>query len=287
MNEEFALDPEIAKRLVELRLLLSHFGFYEGRFISRFPRRWFAQALEGITDQGVRQRVQMLLERAKAYAFLPSGRAYDSSKRWIDNALQQHIETPFNAIISVLDQPGVIAVDDLDPRSLPGSRDARVMGSVDNIMKAIRPLLRLSGFLVLVDPYFKPWATNTNKLLNEVLTESSGWQCISFDAYVSEKEWEDEISHAESLMADRLPKTAGGKLDFKIKVCRDLETESRLHARYLFSAKGGIRLDKGLQTDRSKVDLSFIDRSVHEDLMQTFVERPLLYRVEREFSFRL
>lgn len=288
MNEEFALDPEIAVRIAELKLLLSKFGFYEGRFISRFPRGWVALALEGVADPNLRKRIEVLLKRAKEEcAFLPSGRTYDGKRLWIENAVEQHSANPFNTVVSVAKRPGVVHIDDLDPTSFHGSRDARVTASVENVMSAIRPLLSLSGYLVLIDPYFRPWATNTKKLLEEVLTESFGARCISFTAFVSVKEWLTSLDRAESLMADSLPRSLGGTRDFRVVVCDDLGTTSHLHARYLFSEKGGVRLDKGLQTSPAQVDLSFIDKSVHEDLLRTFVERPLRYQIVRQFSRRV
>ncbi len=289
MNEEFALDPDVASRIAEFRLLLSKFGFYEGRFIARFPRRWIALALEAIADQDLRQRVQVLLERAKGRVFLPSGREFDSAMPWIENAIKQHSREPFHRVISTEKRPGVAHFDELDPADFPGSRDARIVGSVDNIKKTLKPLLRLSGNLVLVDPYFKPWEENTKRLLTEVIRESLlDNRCIAFKAFVSEKEWHDEVDRAGPLLDSVLPANIfGGKLDFSIVVCRDFGTTTRLHSRYLFSEKGGVRLDKGLQTAQSMIDVSFIDKSVHEDLMRTFVERPLPFAVMREFPRRL
>lgn len=288
MNEEYAIDPAVASRVTELRLLLSKFGFYEGRFVSRFPKRWLAQALDGITDQILRQRVQVLLEHAKEHAFLPSGRTYDAAKPWIANAIaQQCSSTPFDSVISLERRPETVHIDDLDPANFRPARDRRVTGTVANIMNAVRPLLRLSGNLVLIDPYFRPWATNIQKLLEEVLRESFGARCISFTAFVSGTEWLHDMNRAESLIADALPKLAAGRKIFSVIVCDDLATTSGLHARYLFSEKGGIRLDKGLRTDRVKVDISFIDGSVHEDLMKTYVERPLPFNTIKEFSYQL
>lgn len=289
MNEEFAIDPAIASRNNELRLLLSKFGFYEGRFVSRFPKRWFAQALEGITDQVLRQRMLVLLEWAKEHAlFLPSGRTYDAAEPWIANAVaQQRSSTPFDSVISLERRPEAEHIDDVDPASFRPSRDSRVTGTVTNIMNVLRPLLSLSGSLYLIDPYFKPWATGTRKLLKEVFHESFGARCVSFKAFVSGTEWLRDMDQAESRITDALPKLPAGQKSFSVVVCDDLATTSDIHARYLFSEKGGIRLDKGLRADRVKVDISFIDGSVHEDLMKTYVERPLPFNIVREFSYQL
>ena len=73
---------------------------------------------------------------------------------------------------------------------------------------------------------------------------------------------------------------------FEVVVCDDEESASPMHMRYLFSAKGGVRLDKGLQIDNSAVvDLSFIDKSVHEDLIRKYVNRPCPYKVVTEYSY--
>jgi hypothetical protein len=69
-------------------------------------------------------------------------------------------------------------------------------------------------------------------------------------------------------------------------VCfEDDDPESKQHARYIFSERGGVRLDKGLQVDKAQVDFSIIEKPVHDELMKFFVERPLALAVDYRVSF--
>lgn len=283
MNDEYALDPAIASQVSKLKFLLSKFGVYEGRFISRFPARWIKLAFEGITDQNDRYKLQLLMERCeKEAAFIRSNRTYDGEKLWVVNASEQHDEAPFTGLISTEARPGFIGIDEVDPTSFSGSRDARVTGSIENMMKAIRPLIEMSSSLYLVDPYFWPCEGRTCELLAAVLAERrSGTE---FRAFVSSKHW-PEVNLADKLIQGALPSFSLGKGRFNVQVCDDQKATLRLHARYLFSDRGGVRLDKGLCTDEAVVDLSYIDKGVHEDLMLRFVKRPLPFNVVREYSY--
>lgn len=282
VNDEFAIDPAIAARVSELRMLLSKFGFYEGRFISRFPAGWIKAALERVSDQNLRQKVHILLERNKETAFVRSNRPYDSLHSWIENAIEQHARAPFGQVISAESAPGFVHLDDVDPTTFPGSRDSRVTGSLENIVNVIRPLIRVSGSLYLIDPYFHPWSAKARELTIAVLAEMKIG--AEFKAFVSAKNWPDfefADKHIRKILQNESP--LKGRL--KIQVCDDESSSSGMHARYLFSEKGGVRLDKGLQTDEAEIDLSFIDKRVHDDLVLRFVERPIPYRVVREYCY--
>lgn len=272
MNDQYALDPAIARRIAELRLLLSKFGVYEGRFISRFPAGWVKRAFDGLDDQSARKRLEVLLDRCKREAvFLPSNRAYDSERPWVENAAEQHDKAPFAGVISTEARPGFMVIDEVDPTSFPASRDMSVTGSLENMMRAIRPLLEMSGSLYLIDPYFKPWKPETRELLGAVLTEKK--LSAKFVAFVSaSKDWPD-FTYADKQIRGALPANFPCNRTFEVSVCDDEDAESRMHARYLFSEIGGIRLDRGLRTDKAMVDLSFIDKGVHADLWHRFVER--------------
>ena len=222
------------------------------------------------------------MERYKETVFVRSNRMYDVVKPWVDNAAEQHAKAPFKTVISTEARPGFVHIDDVDPTSFPGSRDTSVTGSIENIMNAIRPLLNVSGSLYLVDPYFQPWAARTRELLSAVLTARK--QGAEFKAFVSSKEW-PELEYADKKIREALPRLSSHNGNFKVAVCNDEESTARMHARYLFSEKGGVRLDKGLQTDEGMIDLSFIDKDVHGDLLRKFVERTDSYKVIREYSY--
>lgn len=285
MNEEFALDPALGSRVQQLRFLLSKFGYYEGRFAARFPKAWFRDAVEQIQDDSIRAALAALWERYGDLTFLASGRPYDPKQKWLENATSQHLSRPFAQVISAERHEGTTALDDLELDALPGSRDARKPGSVDNLLDVMSPLIRTSGTLYLIDPYFVPWAHHVKWLFTAVVEQAFNARCVSLTAFVSVGSWSEYLHDGEERIEKTLPRRWGGRKRVDVKVCNDVGSDMKLHARYLFSERGGIRLDKGLQTQRAVVDISYIDRGVHEDLMKTFVERPLPFEVVRHFAF--
>ena len=62
---------------------------------------------------------------------------------------------------------------------------------------------------------------------------------------------------------------------FKYLLVDDDQSSSRMHARYLFSIKGGIALDNGFQRLSSgrKVTVSPIGKAVHEELLRTYLDQ--------------
>jgi hypothetical protein len=280
VNDEYALDPSTAAAVLELRFLFGFFGHYQGRFISQFPKGWIRDALNGIQDENIRSKASELLMHEKDRVFVRSGRAYDQSMTWVENVLQQQQQRPFSMAIAGSDVgPNFKNISDVNPAEFPGSRDIKCVGSAENILSACRPLLLQSGSLVLVDPYFSPWKSHTRELLRQALAEAFKARCLSFTAYVSKSKWDEDSVHG---IVSVLPSKGTATRKFSIKVCAD---NGAMHSRYLFSEKGGVRLDRGLQVSRSEIDISLVDKRVHDDLMKEYVERPVRYAITDSYDF--
>lgn len=287
MKLDVAIDPEVVLVGPEFRILASHIGFYHGRVVSRFPKDWAAQAFQAadVLPEPERRRVVEAIRRIKDSALIPSGRPYDGERSWCDNAETAHRTKPFAEIFARESRAGFVAIEEISGDDLSSSAARREVGNVENLMDSLSPLLASSGTLVLVDPYFSPARGPNRELFNRVLSVAFSERCIEFRAYVREKHWMFPTSRCESGLKALIDSRWDGKKRISVFVLDDDGGDDALHARYLFSERGGLRLDKGLQVDRSKVDISVINKATHDDLMRTFIERPFAAHVAYECSF--
>ena len=93
MNFEYAVEPEaIALDWRTCQYLTSLFGFDRGRLLSTFPKKWFAMAIlkaSHLPDMEKKRIIEKLRE-LKLRASVKSGREYDPSQGWLENAIEQH-----------------------------------------------------------------------------------------------------------------------------------------------------------------------------------------------------
>jgi hypothetical protein len=275
MNEEYAVEPSAVEKLSELRHFISRFGFYEGRFIARFPHRWVRVALEAIADDEMRYRAHVLFENARRTGvFISSTRKFDSSRSWLQNAISyQSGDMPFTAVVAT---QAHLDCQTLDSVELDGGPGERFRGDVGNILNALSILLRTARTLYLVDPFFHPWAANTKPLFNAMLREAFSNKVQALEAYVSADEWQPPSGTLTEVLQNAIENRWDGKKRVTIHLCESHD----MHMRYLFCENGGVRLDKGLQVSpRVNIEVSYIAAAVHNSLMQQYVERPPQFQV--------
>lgn len=165
MHSEYAVEPAaIGADWETFRYLIEKFGFDKGRLISRMPRRWERKVIAAAKKAGISDvRMTSLVERLRnsnKHRVVDFGRSYDPEVTWIANALQQHAERPFRAIIaSTVDLTCAEAVapdlfdEDHGLTAAPISCD--VPRTADAIATAILPLAVAATEIDIVDPFFE------------------------------------------------------------------------------------------------------------------------------------
>ena len=168
MIREFAVDPGAVDTKACLKTILALFTREQGRIISQFPSKW-ASRVRYVLETSLRERGEWTFEtqqwltdrlgRSKAY-LADTGREFDVAVGdWFENAIHEDALEAFRAIVteekrngpghllpfSELDAYAPLLVSD-DPNPMP--REA------EQFARSLGPLLRMSTFLSIIDPYF-------------------------------------------------------------------------------------------------------------------------------------
>ena len=288
MNQEWAIDPACAEAGVEFRMLVSHLGFTEGVLVSKFPSDWVARAYHSAAglNEPEKTRVCERIRRIKdSGAILPSGRDFDNQMDWLANARHQHEAAPFDQVVAKEASPGCSSISEIDSFDWSTARGARLPGTCANFVSSLKLLLRVSNTVILLDPYFAPGRRENRQLFNEILGVTFNAKCKEFVIYVRADNWQYRKENCEYELKKLLAVTWEGTRRITVVCFDDSDPESKQHARYIFSERGGVRLDKGLQVDKAQVDFSIIEKPVHDELMKSYVERPLDLAVDYRVSF--
>ena len=286
MNEFYAADPDCFQSVGDLRYLLRMFGPQAGRYLAAYPTDWRQRVLAGFSGSTMDQkRVERLLQEAAQSATYLSKPTlpWSGEQCWVENALSIKKMKPrqIDEVIGASDQAadGLLLFDDL---SLPPTADERIDATPEEYERVTRTLMTVSGELFLVDPYLNPCKDAVKSVLERLLSRvASGRKCVSVVCYSRASNvvgdgkgrfsWNDIESGWRKLL-DRVQWNP--RHDFRFVLVDDELATCKMHGRYLFSRKGGIRLDQGFQTlpKGRKVDVSPVGRSVHDELLATYLE---------------
>ena len=266
MLNEYAIEPDCMGDWETFRFLTSGIGISSGRLIARFPKKWLKKVnsicMRNFKSFRQKQLLAEELQRIKKFGLIDKKRDYDFSFDWLTNALQQYRLDPFKAIIvSDRDGPGEYV---LKAREITGSTpcwnidtDMAVDRTVEGLCCAAKTLLEISDEIVFVDRIFDPaeirWKMPLKRFI-EIATNSRTYapemhfvftirdeeliiarKQVNFNDYC--------IHHLSEILPD------GVSMNF----CRiDQKPEGEgIHARYILTDKGGMRIDWGLDIGRA------------------------------------
>jgi hypothetical protein len=256
------------------RYLIEKFGFDRGRLISQFPKTWFRLVYEAADGLGPveKKRIEEALNLAKRNKVIRTGRPYDGTKPWLENALVQHATSPFQAIIA-LENPAahvaVIPVDLVDERQplMAVPHDWRVARDAPALAAALRLMLQSSNVVAFVDPYYDPFNPRYQSTLRECLRivhaanpgticeihHVDGERTPSTEAIEREatRQFSAVIPNGMTVTLYRWREKVGGE-DF--------------HARYLLTDRGGVRIDAGFSAEgaHQTTDFTLMDFSLSQ-----------------------
>lgn len=178
MYKEIALDPACMGSMEYYGLVRQHFGYDHGRYISDVQRQWAADAMASvkasdltpIKQQSVKNYLNGLVKSKKDNAFhLACDRKKIPRHVWTEWHKAQISLRPFTHVISESQDIKSISIDDINngcdqwqiSRSISIERNARA------ITQALTPLLAISRFITIIDPYFR---LAENEALRQLIT---------------------------------------------------------------------------------------------------------------------
>lgn len=285
MNELFAADPAICSRASELKLLLSSFGPYAGRYLANYPENWTTRVESQFENLGEVEaaKVQVLLRRAKDNLMLVtrSNLLWNSEQEWLVNAAPL-----LNAVPRVLDglvakQAAPPAIHQLDSLDLPPTAEERVAGNANEYARIAKILLLLSPEVAFVDPYLNPLKKAYSSVLKALFDHVAKGKCKKIYLWVRASvllsSGNPSVIKADLEDAlNRLARQAGLKPGQAIEMILvdDESQKTKMHGRYLLSIKGGIRLDQGFQElpQGRHVDVGPIGKTIHNDLLDIYFD---------------
>jgi hypothetical protein len=160
---EYAVEPAaMGADWATFRYLFEKFGVEQGRIVSRLPSKWEKKVIQAAKEAGVPDiRMASIVERLRSTKMkvFDFGRSYAPEKTWMENALQEHTQTPFCAIIyhgSEKPCAQSITSDECSDENIlfktPISRN--VPRTANDIAEALIVLARSSREIEIVDPFF-------------------------------------------------------------------------------------------------------------------------------------
>jgi len=266
MNEEFLVEPSSFNNAMELKYLLEKFGFYQGRFIGKFPKPWIKeiyQQLNNLPDVE-KKRVKELLDRNKN-CLVPSGQTIEPTLSWIENAHPLIEKGTYSGIVAASsNQWNYPTVSDIDDDCLLGGHDIRVLGQAENYTNIARRLLQLSHEIVLVDPYLHLNKLACEKVMTSFLETAQLGKCRSFVIW-ARNEKSGMKGYQQMLERKYKPKLVKGS-SLTVKLVNDENSVEKIHARLMLSILGGFRFDQGFAEipDNRKVDISILAKKTHD-----------------------
>jgi hypothetical protein len=265
MHKEYALDPATITNWENIRFISSLFGWSKGRIMSAMPtiRKWQRMVWNGVsTCKPVeKKRIEQMLLCMTAQVVRRQQAEYNGNVPWLENAISEHENKAFAAIISgesKLDHVDVLPFEDLDDNHTLMSRHPGVVRrEAEEITNHLQLLLRTSSHIILVDPYFNPnesrfievmrhmlnmIADSTYKRATPILVElhtsiNEGRKKGNWDYWLNEKR-----NGSQAVLSQITPKD----LCLTVIIWKEFDDGEKLHNRYVLTELGGVCFGTGL-----------------------------------------
>jgi len=297
MLHEYAVEPECFGNGQDFRYLTENFGVSHGRLISSFPSSWgkqFIEVIESSPDCWIKgQQLIERLSRLKKHAIIRSGRIYEPSLTWVENAVKQRERgCPFHAVIvrvSAGHPDFVLGVDRLDETNPKWKTrtEKRVLRTATELGNAVRLLLRMSKQIFFVDKMFADQLNGAGKDKDRWLSILAHFIQISTESRDVLPEFEyhsearvlslSEQAKFEGNCKNGLQKILPKGTSLKMKLWTNWSSgKDFFHARYILTERGGVRIDWGLDESKSgekteqKTDVSLLDHEMWDELWRLF-----------------
>lgn len=254
------------------------------------PKKWLREALCRIRAsenmdrhaQALEARLQAALTSTEGMAdlFIPYGRKqrrFDGNHSWIDVTLKEHQREPFDAVIAQ-DVKAHFSPNEAD--STQPQYQARTALDVPQtaaaLEEALRPLLRVSRHLHLVDPYFEPSKTRYQGTVRELLHRHLQIEDVLLQVSSQHMAGKTAADFGATLRTLALPSGVG----ITVQALKKQYGGPKLHHRYLMTDVAGVSVDPGLDTSSTSGDEFILNLMP----LEQYITRQQQYRSELAFE---
>lgn len=269
MFYEYAVDPECYADAEQIKRLAGEFGWCEGRLISNFPGTWLRKVKEAqdaafkqltIRQKSILTEEWEWLRKHKDKILINSGRSFDGNNDWISNALCQHKNKLFQAVIAyqkTLQHDDLLTPSDLNARESHWKirHDDRILRTPEALCNCVSKLLHASAHIRFVDPYFNPtkaeWRNTLLAFINAAFNNSSRIPKLEYHLKINSRDikldnWSQKFQkNCQQFLTPLLP---SGRILHLFLWTQINSTGDWFHDRYILTEKGGVRfegLDEG------------------------------------------
>jgi hypothetical protein len=160
---EYALEPELVatwSNRSDYRYFMDKFGIGTARVVSKFPENWVNQVQEHAKPQKALDGTRMveLLKRLQSAMVSRSAGAWNESKTWLGNAIDEHDRRNFYAILARSKPQGnapILSREDLEEGFSEKEDRKRIPRTKEAICAEASPLLSISKKIHLIDKHFR------------------------------------------------------------------------------------------------------------------------------------
>ncbi len=253
MHYEFAIEPSsITRDYRTFHQVIEKFGFDKGLLVSAFPSKWKKEVLSDLSSHVTtieKKRAEDLLKNIS----IKSGRNYNSSKQWLDAAVEAHTNHPFHAIIATnnpVSHQDIITVYSVCHEANPKCiipHEIRISKVPTEYAKTTDLLIKNSSDIMIIDPYF--YKSSHSDVLTAILQNFAG-KPIQIRYFMKEAPKGESVSHRlqELNNLERII-PQGISIEFIL-----LNNQFDMHNRYIITEKGGIKFGHSMNYDANKKD---------------------------------
>lgn len=251
MHSVFAVEPEAINNWADFRYITEKFGYSKGLLISRYPKNWMKRVIDAARANNVpdveQLRIVERLNQIKNDRLFKSGLSFNGGS-WLENATRDEICASFDGLI--LKEPTgknkQYSVVDADEAIFENRREWRVYRNAGAIANTAARVIADSNYLILIDPYFHARSRCTKVLLEllDIVSNSAKTGC-SIEIHVAGSKSQDTIELAKEKYSRALGTFKDKGITIHVTQWSDDAVDFDIHARYLITDKGGLRIDRG------------------------------------------
>lgn len=220
------------------------------------------------------ETVLQLFKEKSNRVFVHSGRAYDGSLGWIENAEAANAVLPFHAIISSSNPracPSILIADEIDNATplFNVEREHYVTSSAVEMATAMAPLLSASKEILFVDRHFDPQQEKYRRPLQEfvraaVLSPTKRLEYHLRGDLPSSLYAEEFAQYCNN----ELPQILPTRVELRLVRWQQRPGGREFHARFILTEIGGVQFDPGLDAgkrgEQTKINL-LTDLAYHQE----------------------